>query len=60
MSNYRPISVLTSFSKIFGKEIYARLYQHLTDNSILVNVQFGFSVNSYYSYASRFTVDSNR
>ena len=54
------MSVLTSFSQIFGKVIYARLYQHLTDNSILVNAQFGSSVYSYYSHALCFMVDSNR
>jgi hypothetical protein len=42
LSNFRPISVLTSFSKIFERIIYDRLYQHLSYNSILVNEQFGF------------------
>jgi hypothetical protein len=46
MPNYRPIFLLTSFSKIFEKVIYARLYQHLIDNNILVNEQFGFRANS--------------
>jgi Notch-like protein len=36
MFNYRPISLLTSFLKIFEKVIYARLYQHLIDKKILV------------------------
>ena len=31
-SNYRPISLLTSFSKIIEKIIYNRLYCHLIDN----------------------------
>jgi hypothetical protein len=41
-SNYRPISILTSFFKIVEKIIYKRLYCYLINNSILVNEQFGF------------------
>jgi hypothetical protein len=41
-SNYRPISLLTSFYKIIEKIIYKRLYCHLHSNNILVNEQFGF------------------
>jgi hypothetical protein len=42
MSNYRPISLLTAFSKVIEKVIYARLYWHLNNKNILVNEQFGF------------------
>jgi hypothetical protein len=41
-SNYRPISLLTSFSKIVEKIIYKRLYCYLIDNNILVREQTGF------------------
>jgi hypothetical protein len=41
MSNYGPISLLTSFSKIFEKLMYTRIYQHLVDNNILVDEQYG-------------------
>ena len=36
-SNYRPISLLTTFSKITEKIIYKRLYCCLKDNDVLVN-----------------------
>ena len=42
VSNFRPISVFTSFSKVFENVIYARLYQHVSQNYILVNEQYGF------------------
>ena len=45
LPNYRPISVLTSFSKIFEKIIYNRLYHLLSSNNILVRQQFGFRKN---------------
>jgi len=40
--NYRPVSLLTSFSKIFERVIYNRLYHHINTNHILFNEQFGF------------------
>jgi hypothetical protein len=42
-SNYRPISLLTSFSKINEKIIFKRLYNYLNDNNILAGDQYGFS-----------------
>jgi hypothetical protein len=44
-SNYRPISLLTSFSKVTEKIIYRRLYGHLNINNTSVNEQFGFRDN---------------
>jgi hypothetical protein len=41
-ANYRPISLLTSFSKVFEKIIYIRLLQHIKVNNILLEEQFGF------------------
>ena len=42
VNNYRPISVLTIFSKIFEKCIYNRLITFLDKHKILINNQFGF------------------
>ena len=41
-TNYRPISILSSFSNIFEKCIYKRLYKYLTSKNILSHDQFGF------------------
>jgi len=46
ISNYRPISLLTSFSKITEKLIYARLHSHMDMNNILVQEQYGFNIHS--------------
>jgi hypothetical protein len=41
-ANYRPISLLTSFSKIFEKVVCNRLQYHLDINNILAHEQHGF------------------
>ncbi|XP_060867472.1 uncharacterized protein LOC132942833 [Metopolophium dirhodum] len=42
LSNYRPISMLTNFSKIFEKIIKSRLISYLENNNLLSKNQFGF------------------
>jgi hypothetical protein len=44
LSNYRPISILTSFNKIFEKVMHTRLIKHF-NNNIRSNDQFGFRAN---------------
>jgi len=46
VANYRPISILPSFSKILEKIIYIRLMNHLETNNILAAEQFGFRTSS--------------
>ena len=41
LENYRPISTLPIFGKIFEKIIYTRLYGFFTSNNILNKSQFG-------------------
>ena len=41
-TNYRPISLLTSFLKIFEKSLYNRITEHLNTHKLLVGHQFGF------------------
>jgi len=42
VSNYRPISLLTAFSKIYEKVMHARLVEFLNQNSSLYERQYGF------------------
>ena len=42
VANYRPISLLTLFSKVFEKIIYDTLLKHIKTNNILAVEQFGF------------------
>ena len=44
-SNYRPISLLSIFSKIMEKVMYERLYDYLIKFQILYIHQFGFQKN---------------
>lgn len=45
ISNYRPISLLTSLVKVFERCVYNRLLGHLNNNCILFEEQLGFSKN---------------
>ena len=40
--NYRPISILPIISKIFEKEVFDQLYEHLSQNLLLSKYQSGF------------------
>ena len=42
ISNYRPISVLTYFSKFFERAMYNRLFSFITHNKLLYPLQHGF------------------
>ena len=43
VSNYRPISLLTAFSKIVEKTVFKILISHLEKNNLLAEEQFRFS-----------------
>ena len=51
ISNYRPISLLPSLSKILEKIVYKRLYSFLDINKILISNQYGFRKNHSTDYA---------
>ena len=42
LTNYRPISVLTFFAKVFEKIVYNKLLNFICDNNILYDHQYGF------------------
>jgi hypothetical protein len=44
--NYRPISILPIFSKIFESVIYRRVYDHCQANNFLNEDQFGYTEKS--------------
>jgi hypothetical protein len=57
VANYRPISLLTSFSKVFERLIYDRLLNHIQTNNILRTEQFGFRVSLSTEKASYKLID---
>ena len=50
-SNYRPISLVSRFSKILEKCIYTRLYHFFQKHNLLNKNQFGFRQNCSTSHA---------
>ena len=49
--NYRPISLLSNIEKILEKLMYKRVYQFLTENNIIYDLQFGFRKNFSTAHA---------
>ena len=50
-ANYRPISLLSVFSKIHEKLIYKRIYSYLDKNNLIYKKQFGFRSNYSTNHA---------
>jgi hypothetical protein len=46
ISNYTPISIITSFSKVLEKAAHIQIYEHSIKNNILEKEQFGFKSKS--------------
>src|SRR6218665_303500 len=51
VANYRPISLLSPFSKILEKFFYSRLISFVNKNSILADTQYGFRKNLSTEFA---------
>ena len=54
--NYRPVSTLPIFGKLFEKIIYSRLYGYLTSKGILYDDQFGFRKSHSCSHALNYSI----
>ena len=52
IENYRPVSTLPIFGKIFEKIIYKRLYSFLSQKGILSDSEFGFSTGHAIHYST--------
>ena len=51
LSNFRPVSILDNFSKVYEKVFYSQLVDFFNSESILSNSQFGFRANRGTSQA---------
>ena len=49
--NYRPISLLSVFSKIFEKVLYKRMYSFLSNEKLIFDKQYGFRSNYSTTHA---------
>ena len=56
-TNYRPISILPSLSKVLERVVHNRLTEFITDNGILTDCQFGFRSQRSTETALQYFVD---
>ena len=57
LQNYRPISTLPCFGKIFEKVIYSRLYNFCISKNLLYENQYGFRSHHSTSHAVNYSID---
>jgi hypothetical protein len=55
--NYRPISLLPIFGKLFEKIIYRRLYDFLVSQNVIYDKQFGFRKNHSTAHAINYSIN---
>ena len=58
LSNYRPISLLPTISKIFERILFNQLYDYFNSNNLLAEEQYGFRTNHSTEYAAVKLVDN--
>ena len=57
LDNYRPISLLSTLSKIFEKVVFQQVYTYFTDNKLFYENQYGFRKNHSTELAALELVD---
>ena len=57
MSNYRPISLLPTISKIFERVIHDQMYEYFNEFNLLAKQQYGFRKNHSTEYAAIKLID---
>ena len=57
LQNYRPVTTLPCFGKIFEKVIYSRLYNYCTAKNIIYENQYGFRTHHSTSHAVNYSID---
>ena len=55
--NYRPISVIPVFGKVFEKILYNRLYSFFTSKNVIHSKQFGFRKNHSTGHAINYSIN---
>ena len=57
LENYRPVSTIAIFGKIFEKVMFTRLHSFLTSQNLLYKNQYGFRKYHYTSHEINYSVD---
>ena len=57
IENYRPVSTLPIYGKIFEKTIYIRFYSYFVSQNILHDKQFGFRKGHSTSHALNYSIN---
>ena len=57
LDNYRPISIIPLFGKIFEKIIYKRLYSFCLANGVIYDKQFGFREHHSTGHAINYSIN---
>ena len=57
MENYRPISLLSTLSKVFERVVFEQLYEYLHSKNLLYRSQYGFRKDHSTELASVELID---
>ena len=57
-NNYRPISLLSNFNRIFEKLMYPKMFSFIEENGLLYQAQYGFRKSHSIQYAFLNIVDT--